>query len=186
MSKIEVLLPAELKTERFVMKPLSLEDKFAWMDFINSQDALRFISFIKSTEDACEEWILRQQERYRNNEGGLFGMYLGDVLIGQCGLLVQEIDDELELEIGYHVLPEYWKNGYAFEASKAWKDYAFQNRFSKSIISMIHIGNMASQAVASKNGMTKEKETFYKELPVAIYRITYAEWMQEVEHDEIA
>ncbi|MEN8138095.1 MAG: GNAT family N-acetyltransferase [Bacteroidota bacterium] len=184
---IKVELPEEIKTERFSMEKISMKDKSSWMEFIQSQEALKFISFIRSTEQACEDWILRQMERYDNNEGGLYGMYTAKgELIGQCGLLLQEIDGKEELEIGYHVMPEYWNNGYAFEAANAWKNYAFQNRINNSLISMIHTGNIASQEVAKKNGMTLEKETFYKDLPVGIYRITYADWLQEQDPEVIA
>ncbi len=183
---MNVELPEILKTERFTMKKLTLSDKDSWMEFIKSQDALKFISFIQSTEQACENWILRQIERYKDKQGGLYGMYENDVLIGQCGLLVQDIDGNEELEIGYHVMPKYWKKGYAFEAAYAWKNYAFQNRFNSSIISMIHTGNIASQSVARKNGMNQDYETFYKDLPVIIFRITYADWLNEQDHDLIA
>jgi len=106
-------------------------------------------------------------------------LYLGEELIGQCGLLLQNIDGVEELEIGYHVLPEHWGKGYAIEAARTWKDYAFKNRISPSLISMIHVDNKASRKVAEKNGMIVDKETVYKDLPVVIYRITYSEWLQE-------
>jgi len=177
---MKIELPQTLKTERFTMKKLSVNDIDTWLTFIKSKEALKFISFIKSTKEATEEWIYRQIDRYKNHQGGLYGMFNDDdELIGQCGLLIQNIDGKEELEIGYHVMPKFWKNGYAFEAASAWKNFAFQNRINNSVISMIHTGNVASQAVATKNGMKADYETSYKDLPVIIFRITYADWLQE-------
>ena len=155
-------------------------DAVKWFDFIESQEVLRFVAYIESTQMASENWIKKQIRRYADGSGGLYGMYNEEnVLIGQSGLIVHEIDGREELEVEFHVIPEFWNEGYAYEAAKVWKDYAFQNRFNNSLVSMMHIKNVASQKVATKNGMKIEKEAFYKDLPVTIYRITYAEWLQE-------
>lgn len=94
-----------------------------------------------------------------------------NTLIGQCGLLAQTVDDIEELEIGYSILPKYWKKGYASEAAKKCKKYAFENGFAKSLISIIHIDNIPSQKVAANNGMYLDKTTTYKDNPVHIFRV---------------
>ena len=93
-------------------------------------------------------------------------------LVGICGLLVQVVDDVEELEIGYSVLPKFWLQGYAFEAAQKCKEYAFVNKFSDSLISIIHVDNIPSQKVALKNGMYLDKTTDYKDNPVHIFRVT--------------
>jgi ribosomal-protein-alanine N-acetyltransferase len=92
-------------------------------------------------------------------------------LIGICGLLVQTVDDIQELEIGYSVLPKFWLKGYAFEAAQKCKEHAFENNFSDSLISIIHVDNIPSQKVARKNGMHLDKTTAYKDNPVHIFRV---------------
>ncbi len=92
-------------------------------------------------------------------------------LVGICGLLVQTVDDQEELEIGYSVLPKFWLKGYAFEAAQKCKEFAFENNFSESVISIIHVDNVPSQKVAQKNGMYLEKTTTYKNNPVHIFRM---------------
>lgn len=91
--------------------------------------------------------------------------------IGICGLLVQTVDDVQELEIGYSILPNHWKNGYATEAAVKCKEYAKVNDLTDSLISIIHVDNIPSQKVAQNNGMVLDKTTTYRNNPVHIFRI---------------
>ena len=99
-------------------------------------------------------------------------------LIGHCGLLVQTVDDILELEIGYSLLPAFWGRGYAHEAAKKCQDFAFNNKLAESLISIISKTNIPSQSVATRNGMTIEKSTNYNGNEVFIYRISNRDWQQ--------
>ena len=81
------------------------------------------------------------------------------------------MDGKKELEVGYHILREYWGRGYAPEAAQAFIKYGAENSDFDSIISIIHRENKNSIAVALKNGLRKEKETTWFDLPVSIYRI---------------
>ncbi len=48
-------------------------------------------------------------------------------MIGDCGITIQNIDDELLPEIGYHIHKKYWRNGFGSEATRAVRDWAFEN-----------------------------------------------------------
>jgi RimJ/RimL family protein N-acetyltransferase len=85
--------------------------------------------------------------------------------------LVQQVDGIQELEVGYSILPDYRKMGYATEAAGACKLFAFNNQLTPSLISIIHTGNLPSRRVALNNGMHKEKVTIYRGNPVNIYRV---------------
>ena len=93
------------------------------------------------------------------------------IFIGQCGLLKQTVDGIEELEIGYSLLPEHRKKGYASEAAKKCKSFAFEHKLSNTLISIIHVDNKPSQRVALNNGMAWDKTTTYKNNPVHIYRV---------------
>lgn len=93
-------------------------------------------------------------------------------LVGWCGLLVQEVDGEKELEVGYSILPTYWGSGYATEAAKACLDAAFAGQLADSVISIIQVNNIPSRRVAEKNGMRIDGQTTYHGNPVYIYRAT--------------
>ena len=97
--------------------------------------------------------------------------------VGQCGLLTQKIEGKEELEIGYHLIPEFWKNGYATEAAKIIKVFAFENDLTESLISIIHSENIASQKVAERIGMSRHSTTIFRDMEAFVYRITKEEYM---------
>ena len=57
------------------------------------------------------------------------------------------------LEIGYLFQRSCWHNGYALEASKACKKYAFEVLDADTVCSIIRDTNTASQKVAVRTGM---------------------------------
>jgi RimJ/RimL family protein N-acetyltransferase len=91
--------------------------------------------------------------------------------IGQCGLLIQTVDGVEELEIGYSIMPNHRKKGYALEAAKKCSVFAFENNFRDSLISIIHVDNVDSAKVALANGMHLEKTTNSNGDLVNIFRI---------------
>lgn len=167
-------------TERLIIRKLGISDISIWESFFQNNDALPYLGLdLKlSAEEQSKSWIERQLWRYENNRYGHHALIdkESNKFIGQCGLLTQEIDGKTEVEIGYHILPEYWGNGYATEAAKKFKDFAFENEVCDSLISIIDIRNVASQNVAEKNGMKKTKQVKYYDLDVHIYRIDRNEY----------
>ncbi len=162
------------ETERLFFRRIDQLDFNDWLKFF--QDPLTSVHWIEekfSPEVDCKKWYQKQLSRYENNRGGMNALIERESgrLIGHCGLLIQTVDGITELEIGYSLLPEFWNKGYAFEAASRCKDYAFQNNFSESLISIISITNLPSQKVALKNGMVIQKETIYNQNKVYIFRI---------------
>ena len=74
-------------------------------------------------------------------------------MIGQCGLTMQPWKDKEVLEIGYLFQRKYWHKGYATEAAKACKKYAFEVLDANEVCSIIRDTNVASQNVAVRNNM---------------------------------
>jgi [ribosomal protein S5]-alanine N-acetyltransferase len=163
------------ETKRLIFRPQYRDDFAEWLPAMENPDTERFLGMIgiTSAEERCETWFKRVENRYENDLGGtnvLVDKSSGKI-VGQCGLLVQEVDDILELEIGYTIIPAYWNKGYATEAARKCKEFAFENNFAESIISIIHIENIQSEMVARKNGMQLDKTTTFKGMPVNIFRI---------------
>lgn len=135
------------------------------MQFFPNPDSL-------NAEQRAIVWIERQINRYKEQKYGLQALMLNDTneFVGQCGLLLQEVDGVLEVEVGYHILKEYRNRGYASEAAMLFADYALYNRMTASVVSVIHRKNFRSQRVAEKNGLKNEKTTFWNGKEVFIYR----------------
>jgi RimJ/RimL family protein N-acetyltransferase len=171
----------EHKTERLLIRPLNKGDYRVWEEFIMDVSATRFFpDNWKLKPERSRDWIDLQLNRYRENRYGLHALIekKSGEFVGQCGLLTQTIDGGDELEIGYHLIPRYWGNGYAIEAARAFKQIGFEYNLAESIISIIDLENIPSQKVARRNGMTRESQTKFMGMDVFIYRITRADYLK--------
>lgn len=94
----------------------------------------------------------------------------GEELIGDCGLVWQDVNGVLEPEVGYHVHRAHWGRGLATEAARAVRDYAFATLGCDHVISLIRPENMPSRRVAEKNGLTLQRVVFWHGFDHCIYR----------------
>ncbi len=164
-----------LESARLTTRFLKPEDAIIWADFFKDKEAAEFIPAygLTANEDRAKLWIDRQLNRYAENRLGLQALIdkTTNQMVGQCGVLVQEVDGKTEIEVGYHIFKKYWGQGYAPEAAKLFIDYAFKNMLAESVISIIATENIKSQRVAEKNGLVREKQTTFGGFDVFIYRI---------------
>ncbi|MGW8314555.1 MAG: GNAT family N-acetyltransferase [Bacteroidales bacterium] len=169
------------ETDRLIIRPLDKTDYLVWQEFIMDKVATKFFpDDWKLKPGKSEEWIELQLERYRENRYGLQALILkkSGEFIGQCGLLTQTIEGRNELEIGYHLIPRFWGNGFATESAGAFKKLGFENNLAGSLISIIDMENILSQKVAQRNGMKKETQTKFMDMDVYIYRIKLEEYVK--------
>lgn len=124
----------------------------------NDPVAMKYYPSVKNKEETIR-WITWTINNYHKFGVGLWiveekgtGKFLG-----QCGIVPQKIDGEVQMEIGYLFIREEWGRGVATEAAKACLDFCFSRLKIKRVISIIDPGNQASIAVAEKLGMYKEK-----------------------------
>lgn len=152
-----------LESERLFFRKLTKEDFPALCKILQDNDVM-YAYEGKFNDKEVTEWLDRQLWRYENENGhGLYAVILKEngELIGQCGLTLQDYKEKKVLEIGYLFQKKYWHKGYATEAAKAWKRYAFEVLGEKEVFSVIRDTNIASQKVAERNGMIKA-DTFVK------------------------
>lgn len=146
-----------MESERLFFRRLTKED-FPALCKILQDDEVMYAYEGKFNGGEVTEWLDRQLWRYENENGhGLYAVILKEnsQLIGQCGLTLQDYNGKKVLEIGYLFRKEYWHKGYATEAAKAWKKYAFEELGEKEVYSIIRDTNTASQRVAQRNGMVR-------------------------------
>jgi [ribosomal protein S5]-alanine N-acetyltransferase len=170
--------PDQLQSEHLETRFLTVDDVPAWSTFFAHPEAIRFL-FIESlglstNEAVAHHMIQKQLDRYAARRYGLQKLVhraTGE-FIGCCGLLLQELDGQKEIEVGYHIFPSFWHQGYATEAAKCFIDLAFNSNQTDHVISIIDVENYASIRVAEKNGLTLDsRTTWMNNEPVGIYRI---------------
>jgi RimJ/RimL family protein N-acetyltransferase len=175
-----------LNSERLTTRLLTSNDVAIWTNFFNDKDCARFFPTMGMTNatDRAAFWIQKQLARYEENRFGLQALINKETgeFVGQCGLLLQEVDSQPVLEIGYSLLKPHWHKGYAIEAAQLFKDYAFHSDFSDELVSIIDTQNVTSQAVAIKNGMLNLKQTRFWDLDVFIFGIDKKSYLQHKAH----
>lgn len=120
-----------------------------------------------------EQWIERNRQRYRDDGVGLWAMELTGTmeLIGDCGIVLQQIEGEGFYEIGYHLRRDFWGRGLATEAAIACRDWAFAHLKAGRLISLIRPENLPSRQVAERVGMTLWKEINWRGLKHWVYSL---------------
>jgi RimJ/RimL family protein N-acetyltransferase len=145
-----------VETARTGMRELTAEDceSVAMLDWLDADRVLR-----------------RCMEQYRTRGHGLWALELKSdgAFVGLCGLIAQEIEGVDELEVAYHVLPDYRGRGLASEAARGVMGYAYGTLGVGRIVSIIEPDNGASIAVALGNGLTFERPARFRGVDVAIY-----------------
>src|ERR1700730_6753965 len=92
-------------------------------------------------------------------------------MIGDCGIILQQVDGEQLYEIGYHLRRAFWGQGLATEAAGACRDWAFAHLKTERLISLIRPENLPSCRVAERVGMIVWKEVNWRGLPHYVYSI---------------
>ncbi|QUG41650.1 GNAT family N-acetyltransferase [Psychrobacillus sp. INOP01] len=150
-----------LETQRLLLRQYKVEDIIPLHSIFSDTETMKFYPAPFSFQQT-KDWINRNQDRYKNDGYGLWAVCLKDTneFIGNCGLVKQKVNDNFEVEIGYHINKKYWSMGFASEAAKACKEYGFNKLGLNKLISIIDPNNVPSIRVAEKIGFFKEKEVF--------------------------
>ncbi len=175
------------ETERLYFRKLSWDDFDSWTKLFVSDDVALFLGLDPklSTTELTQLWFDKTFNRYEKNLGSMNALIdkKSNRLIGQSGLLIQTIEDEQRLEVSYSILPEFWRQGFAFEAANACENYAFEKGWSDNLISVIEPSNIGSEKVAIKNGMSLEKTIIeLHDAPFNVFSIQKEEWLTDVHH----
>ncbi len=145
-----------IETPRLGLRPLTREDFPALCRTL--QDPVAMVAYEGAfSDEEVWDWLDRQLERYARY--GNFGLWAvieraSGLFVGQCGLTLQPWKGEAVLEIGYLFQRDRWHRGYATEAARACKAYAFDTLGVAEVCSIIRDTNLPSQRVALRNGMT--------------------------------
>lgn len=111
------------------------------------------------TRDEVREWIEENRLSYTDPGFGLWQVRLRATgeFVGDCGLVLQEVADEIAVEIEFHIRAELHGNGYATEAALACRDFAATSLNLRRLIGIIAPDNTVCHRVVEKIGFRQEK-----------------------------
>jgi RimJ/RimL family protein N-acetyltransferase len=161
-----------LETARLVLREMTWDDVDNLQGIFSDPEAMRYYPKTKSIEETLD-WIEWNRASYRAFRFGLWIALLKDsqTFAGQCGLVMQRVEDLPEVEIGYLFLRKFWGQGLATEAASACRDYGLDKLGYERLISLIDPRNLASRRVAEKIGMAFEREVEHLNKRVCLYAL---------------
>ena len=159
-----------LETERLSLREITYDDADDLALILCDAETMQYYPRPLDRYE-INSWIERIFERYKLNGHGLWAVILKaeSRLIGDCGLMIQEVDGIDELEVGYQFNKQFWGHGYATEAARGCMDYAANTMGRNRIISMIRPENNPSRRVAERNGLKIEKLVHWRDYDHYVY-----------------
>lgn len=148
-----------LQTARLYMRKIQTDDYSSVCLILQDIDVMYAWEHAFSDEEVVQ-WIDENIMRY-NRDGYSYWAVIEKAsgkLIGVTGLISEQADDENHVGVGYIYKKSYWGKGYAFEATSACVDYAFNILHLNEITAQIRPENTASRKVAEKLGMIIKKQ----------------------------
>ena len=139
-----------LETERLRLRELELSDFDDLYEILGDPIAMQFYPDPLTREQAMG-WLTSFIEDYAERGYGMWAVTLKEsgVFVGECGLLVQPVEGQEEIEIAYHFQRAHWGHGYASEAARACRDYAFKTLAASRVCSLVSPENLPSLRVAT-------------------------------------
>jgi len=178
--KFMKFLLTDQESDRLFFRKLEYTDFENWLELFKDEHTAKMLGMdqFETPKERCEKWFEWTFHRYENNLGGQNVLISkeNNEMIGQCGLLVREVEKEFELEIAYSILPQFRGKGFAIEAARKCKDFAFENGVHDRLVSIIIPENESSKNVALKNGMTFKKQIDYSVAKMDLFQIDKKDW----------
>lgn len=167
-----------IETERLILREYTFDDFNILFEIVSDPETMQHYP-APFDRQRTRDWIAWNLENYETYGFGLWAVVRKESgeLIGDCGITIQNIDGEMLPEIGYHIHKKYWRRGFAKEAARAVRDWAFYNTQYDTIYSYMKYTNVGSYSTAIAIGMTKVKEYPDKKNGMSYaYAIRREEW----------
>lgn len=177
-----------IRTERLLLREMDGNDYDALYRVLADSDSMRHYPD-PFDEKRVRGWIAKNIDRCRSFGFGLWAVCLRESgeMIGDCGLTLQNINGKTLPEIGFHIRRDCQRKGYAGEAAKAVRDWAFRNTEYPSLYSCCKYTNVPSIKTAESVGMR-----FVCEYPDEangtshVSAISREEWLNELTENTIS
>ena len=167
-----------LETDRLVLRPMSDSDYKSLQEVLSDPETMKYYA-APYDEAGVQKWIDWCKASQANRGFSLWSVILKETgqMIGDCGVSMQIIDDEMRPEIGYHLNKKYHHQGIGKEMTQAVRDYFFTHFNENEVYSYMDKDNLPSYKTAEANGMTYLHNYITKDgEECRVYRITRSEW----------
>ena len=163
-----------LETKRLILREFKMQDAPDLLQIQADGGMPHLAQFGPLNLEYTQELLKRILASYKQNGFDLWAIIdkENNKIIGYCGIHKITINENEPVnELAYRIYKPLWGNGFATEAAKAAKEYAFNVLKLPEIVSCIAPDNEKSIRVAEKNGLKFWKNAIWRNKEHKIYRI---------------
>lgn len=173
-----------LETERLLLREWRIEDFEPLAQFYSDLDVMRWLTGETLTRSETWRGMAAIIGQWYLRGYGIWAVERKSdrAFIGRIGL--NNPEGWPGVEIAWTLGKPYWRAGYASEAARTVMNYGFMTQPVDRLISIIHVDNKPSQAVAQRIGETKgepyEMKYAGKTFPTNIWQISREDWLRRL------
>lgn len=150
--------PPTFRTERLLIRPLATTDDTGILRLRSHPQVVRYLGVAPLDNLSGAQLLIRQRHSERDRYESCTWSILSDPGLPLIGTLSAFKIDERhrKVEIGYSLLPQYWRRGYTTEALGAFLPWLYRTFGAHRITAEIDPANRASAALLRKLGFRRE------------------------------
>ena len=175
-----------LESERLRLRRFTPDDLDLYARLSANPHVMRYVGGVKTRAQSEESFKTRVLEYYEQFPGlGIWATTMRSG--GECiGLhLLNNIQGETHIQVGYLLFPEYWRRGFATEMCVRLLRYGFAERELPVICAITNLPNVESQRVLLKSGLIRNGErsfphpAYVESGPLAWFERERESWLAE-------
>jgi len=140
-----------IETDRLTIRPIALTDAAFIIELVNTPGWIEFIGDKKISDRTGAEKYIQKILNNHDYYYCVFELKSNAQPIGLVTFLNREKYDHPD--IGFAILPDYMRNGYAFEASRRYLEEIVESKKHENIIGITIPGNVKSIRLLEKLGL---------------------------------
>jgi aminoglycoside 6'-N-acetyltransferase len=154
-----------IETERLILRPLAITDEDDLLEYQSHPDIVRYIPWPERSREQVRVALEKVLEtgKYELDEENDYIVLGWEIkagpdrgkVIGQSNMALRSLNDKCA-DIGWVTHQDYQRQGFAFEATRALMEHAFEHYPLHRIIADIDTRAPKSAALAAKLGMRRE------------------------------
>jgi RimJ/RimL family protein N-acetyltransferase len=164
-----------LETNRLILKAPAQKDLHDILDLRQDSKVMQFVGRGRvETIDEVEQFLqiaIAYQTKYGFGFCSVFEKESGE-FVGQAGLFHLGFDEtQQDFEIAYRLKQKFWGKGYATELAKGLINWGFTHLTVEKLVALAWPGNVRSQHVLEKAGLTNKGLIHFRDREVLYYEI---------------